>query len=531
MAYDNDSSSLASKDGDISLNSITKPKSTWKGALWDTFDSSTEERRLLFKLDAVLLTFASLGYFLKNLDQSNINSAFVSGMKEDLGMFGNQLTTAITMWTIGYVIGQIPSNLLLTRVSPRWWIPTLELGWGICTLFSYKVKSYQALYGIRFLVGLFEAGFYPGMQYIIGNFYTPRELGKRAVIFHTAGGMGTLLSSVLQAAAYSNLNGHNGLAGWRWLFIIDAVITIPIAALGYVFLPALPGQSGNKPTFWLSQAELDLTDRRMAAIGRKPKAPITKERLRGFLKSWHLPVLTLLYVLWNNSLNASSIMPLWLKSFNTKEKTVYTVPQINHLPMAITGVYIITAYFFAWTSDGILRGRRWIWLAFTSLLNACVCISLANLPVHSKIPSHFVLYYMTNIGGGMSGLHFAWANEICTADNEERALVVASMNDFAYVVQAIVPNFVWKQTDYPKSTKGLYYSFALSLAHVAWTLLTRELHQLELRKNRKAATNPAIGYGSTIRIEDEEGGAESPGAKLTVSQGKAPEEFIVSTAK
>jgi MFS transporter, ACS family, pantothenate transporter len=74
----------------------------------------------------------------------------------------------------------------------------------------------------------------------------------------------------------------------------------------------------------------------MAAVGRKPKAPVTKERLRGFLKSWHLPTLTMLYILWNNSTNATTIMPLWLKSFNTKENIVYTVPQINHLPMAIT---------------------------------------------------------------------------------------------------------------------------------------------------------------------------------------------------
>lgn len=70
-------------------------------------------------------------------------------MKEDLGMNGNQLTYATTMWTVGYVLGQIPSNLILTRVAPRYWIPALEIVWGICTLASYKVNSYQQLYAIR----------------------------------------------------------------------------------------------------------------------------------------------------------------------------------------------------------------------------------------------------------------------------------------------------------------------------------------------------------------------------------------------
>lgn len=152
---------------------VVKPISTWKGYIWDTWELPKEERWLLFKLDAFVLTFASvssqllkpktdadrvaqLGYFLKNIDQSNVNNAFLSGMEEDLSMFGNQLVTSTSIFTVGYVIGQIPSNLLLTRVSPRWVIPSLELGWGISTICTSTVKSYKALYALRFLVGLFE---------------------------------------------------------------------------------------------------------------------------------------------------------------------------------------------------------------------------------------------------------------------------------------------------------------------------------------------------------------------------------------
>jgi ACS family pantothenate transporter-like MFS transporter len=85
-----------------------RPQANWKSYIWDTFDKSTEERRFLFKLDAVLLTFASLGYFIKYLDQININNAFVSGMREDLGFFGNELNYMQTYWTVGYILGEIP---------------------------------------------------------------------------------------------------------------------------------------------------------------------------------------------------------------------------------------------------------------------------------------------------------------------------------------------------------------------------------------------------------------------------------------
>ena len=115
-----------------------------------------------------------IGYFLKNLDQTNVNNAFLSGMEEDLQMYGNQLVTSTSIWTVGYVIGQIPSNLLLTRISPRWVIaavsifptsvtptsltlrPQLETGWGIATICTSSVQSYKALYALRFCVGLFE---------------------------------------------------------------------------------------------------------------------------------------------------------------------------------------------------------------------------------------------------------------------------------------------------------------------------------------------------------------------------------------
>lgn len=88
-----------------------KPKHTWRFYFWDSLDKSPEERRFLFKLDAVVLTFASLGYFIKNLDQINVTNAFVSGMKEDLGLYGNQLNYMITCWTVGYVVGEIPRYL------------------------------------------------------------------------------------------------------------------------------------------------------------------------------------------------------------------------------------------------------------------------------------------------------------------------------------------------------------------------------------------------------------------------------------
>jgi MFS transporter, ACS family, pantothenate transporter len=87
---------------------LAKPEATWRSYFWDTLDKSPAERRFLFKLDAVLMSLASFAFFIKYLDQVNINNAFVSGMREDLKLYGNELNYMQTAWTIGYIIGEIP---------------------------------------------------------------------------------------------------------------------------------------------------------------------------------------------------------------------------------------------------------------------------------------------------------------------------------------------------------------------------------------------------------------------------------------
>ncbi len=104
------------------------------------------------------------------------------------------------------------------------------------------------------------------------------------MIFWLAGSVGTLFSGFLQAAAYKNLNGVHGLAGWRWLFIVDGIITLPLALLGYLFFPNLP-QSGVK-TWWTTEEEHQLSIRRMKAVGRAGKEKWSRKKVVRILGSW-----------------------------------------------------------------------------------------------------------------------------------------------------------------------------------------------------------------------------------------------------
>ncbi|KAF7304315.1 MFS general substrate transporter [Mycena chlorophos] len=479
----------------------SKQKQSWVGYLWDTADLGVEERRLLFKVDASLLLFASLGYFIKNLDQSNITSAFFAGMKEDLNMYGNQLVHATSFWTAGYVIGQIPSNLLLTRIPPQYVIPTLELAWGLATLATYSVKSVESLYAIRFFVGLFESGFYPGMHYILGSWYTPRELSKRSTLFWAAGSLGTMFSGFLQTAAYNNLDGVRGLAGWRWLMIVDAIVTIPIALFGFIFLPNLPWNA--KPNVLLTEADIALARARMRAIGRKesepwswPKARPIILSLRRILTGWHIYILPMEYILWNNG-SAQSPMQYWMKAFNVEPYPVpgksWTVSQIQLLPLPATAIFVVVALILAWISDGPLKGRRYPIIILGAILVLVFDIIWLRMPLWENIPGHFAYFYLMVLGTTAGPLILNWISEITQADNELRAICVAMGNDLAYAVQAVAPNFVWQTVDFPRATKGYHWSIVLQVLLLVWTGLILFLLHRDRKKTEKRRAEEEAG--------------------------------------
>ncbi|KAK4699017.1 MFS transporter, ACS family, pantothenate transporter, partial [Phenoliferia sp. Uapishka_3] len=359
-----------------------------------------------------------------------------------------------------------------------------------------------------------------------------------------------MFSGFLQAAAYKNLNGQseilaslmrtayllcgtgvNGLAGWRWLFIIDAIITIPIAIFGFLFLPDSPWDA--KPSFILSAADIDLARARMKAAGRAEAEPWSKAKAKRIFSSWHIYVFPLLYVIWVRSVfsrfshystpthlfvasqNNSFIqapMGYWLKSFNKVPHPVpgktYTVEQINLLPLPTTAIFVVAALVFAWVSDGPLKGRRWPLIPVGAIITVSADSSsrflessslnidplfqiiiaslLIKLPLYGHDTAHFVLYYLIQLGSGCGPAILNWAAEVCGDDNEKRALVIALGNDFAYVVQAIAPNFVWKTTDFPKATKGLSWVIGLSALLILWTALTVYLcHRDERITQRK----------------------------------------------
>lgn len=144
-------------------------------------------------------------------------------MQEDLSMFGNEYTYAVTCYTVAYAVMQIPSNIIIQYIRPSYWLAAMEICWGTFTFAQAGVRNSNMLYAFRFLVGLFESSFFPVMLFVLGSWYTKTELAKRIAIFHMTAPVGSAFGGYLQAAIHESLDGHHGIAGWRWLYIICGV--------------------------------------------------------------------------------------------------------------------------------------------------------------------------------------------------------------------------------------------------------------------------------------------------------------------
>jgi ACS family pantothenate transporter-like MFS transporter len=339
-----------------------------------------------------------------------------------------------------------------------------------------KCTNATQIYVLRFFIGLAESAFYPGMQYIIGSWYRKDELAKRSCIFHASSAIGTMFSGYLMAAVY-HLDGQNGFRGWQWLFIIDTVISLPIAVAGFFILPDLPEITR---AWYFSPDEISLAQKRMQLEGRANRSPFSRSKFKKIFTSWHIYALTALYIFFNNGNGASSqpAFQLWLKAQG------YSVTAINTYPTITSAIAVVTTLLYAWSSDTIFRGERWPPMVFSGCINIIVYSSLTvwNIPDGWK----WACFLLAGFGGGISGLTFAWAHEICGDDNEERALVTGSMNEMAYVIQAWLPLLIWQQVEAPAYPKGYPTMIFVAVALISTALLIRYLQRRDEKKNNNS---------------------------------------------
>ncbi|KAH8789759.1 major facilitator superfamily domain-containing protein [Hyaloscypha finlandica] len=440
------------------------------------------EGKLVRKIDFFILTFCCLMYFTNYLDRSNLANAYVSGMKEELGFKGNQYNQINTVFTVGYVVGQVPSNLALYHLKPRIFFPSMMFIWGALTMLTAAVHNPRDIMAIRFFQGIAESSTFVGTHYILGSWYTARELGKRSGIFTSSGLAGTMFGGFLQTAINSSLNGARGMSGWRWLFIIDGLITIPIAIYGLMLFPDTPSTTS---AFYLSPSE------RALAISRVPEVPERRPWNLDFVKrvfsSWYWYGFVMLWIIAGEteSFSSNSLLALYMKS--TKR---YSVAQLNNYPTGVPAVGIVSTLFWATLTD-FLGGKRYLvgyWIGITGVVTAAMILN-----PHASTASIFGAYYWAGTVYACQATFFAWANDAMRWEEDSlRAVVIASMNCGSNAVNAWWSILFYSANFAPRFTKGMWAMIGTSIALVIWT---SGLLYMANNAEKKRATEAQVGVG------------------------------------
>ncbi|KAJ2891352.1 hypothetical protein MKZ38_000556 [Zalerion maritima] len=216
------------------------------------------ERKLLTKLDLTIYPILFIVYMMSFLDRINISNARIQGLTDDIDLSGNKWNIALFIYFVPYILLEVPSNILIRKVRPSWYLGGLMFCWGIINMCMAFVKSYGALVALRFLLGGFEAGVLPGIIYLTSMYYKRHEYQKRMSFFFCSTLIGGAFGGLL-AYAIAKMDGQKGMAGWQWIFLIEGAVTSVIAIIAAFVIVDWP--EGNK---YLTADELALLKRRLA---------------------------------------------------------------------------------------------------------------------------------------------------------------------------------------------------------------------------------------------------------------------------
>ncbi|OAP60047.1 hypothetical protein AYL99_05049 [Fonsecaea erecta] len=234
-------------------------------ALLSSF-TAEEDRKVMRKVDRRFLLLIGLMYMLKNVDYTNAATVKVLQVGEprnvlkELNMTADEYNWVQSIYFISYIVFEVPSNLLLKKMTPRKWQSRIIGSWGLVLACHAAVQNKQGLYAARFFLGMAEAGLFPGLAAQLCSWYRSDEMGKPIMWMfgfqNCAGIVGSLV-----AYGISYMNGVSGLSAWRWVYLLEGLFTILFAGVVFLVLPDYP--KSPRSAKWLTPREQEYLELRL----------------------------------------------------------------------------------------------------------------------------------------------------------------------------------------------------------------------------------------------------------------------------
>ncbi|KAI0845359.1 MFS general substrate transporter [Daldinia vernicosa] len=435
------------------------------------------EAKLSRKIDLRVLPILFAIYIVAFLDRVNISNALTLGLPAELGLVGDQPNIALTIFFAPYIVFEIPSNILMKKLGPRIWISACILSFGVVMIGQGFVQSFGGLLATRFFLGLAEAGIFPGSFYLISFWYEKAEAQKRFTVYWSstifAGAFGGLLAS-----AIANMDDIRGLSSWRWVFILEGIVTVLIGLLAFICVTDFPREAK-----WLSQEEKELLLQKTGA-NESHTVPVTTRDVLTFLtepKQWFAAVMYLTILIPSYSIVYFLPTIIQTLGYTTIQIQLHSVPPFA----AALGFTIVIAY----ASDRLQMRSPFIFLGLMLLIGGLAIL----ISVHGA--THFSAEYaaLCLVAMGSSGVG---GNIVCwyvmnLRGHVERSIGSAWMICFGNI-GGIIATFLFLKKDAPYYVSG----YSVCLAMSALCVVSCASYGLLIRREIKANLEYEIGGSS-----------------------------------
>lgn len=320
---------------------------------------SAVEQSTIRKISWRLVPFVALMFFINFLDRTAISFAGPNGMTEDLGLTALQFGLASGIFFIGYILLEVPSNMALHRYGARRWLARIMISWGIVSLLFTWVSSVEGLYTLRLLLGIAEAGFFPGAILYLSMWVPSRHRGKILALFYLAQPLTVVFGAPL-AAAFIQQHGLFGLEGWRVMFMGVSIPAIVIGVIALFWLVDSPRQAK-----WLNEDEKNWLTKELEAEASQ-KQDAKRHSVRTVMGNGRVWTLCLIYFGFIYGLYALAFfLPTIIAGFQQQFGTTFNVMQKG----LVTGApYLVAAVvMFFWSKDASRRGCKTWHIAIPAL--------------------------------------------------------------------------------------------------------------------------------------------------------------------
>ncbi|KAK5721323.1 hypothetical protein LTR17_014693 [Elasticomyces elasticus] len=416
------------------------------------------EIRLVKKLDRWIMPMLWSMYWLNYLDRNAIALARLSTLEDDLKLTGSQYQTCVSILFVGYILGQVPSNMLITRIRPSWYMSGCMAVWAVATACTALATNFTGLLLTRFFLGVIEAPYYPGALYILSIFYTRKEIATRISILYTGNILATAFAGLIAAGVFAGLEGSHGIAGWQWLFLLQGGVTFVIAVIAAFILPDDPLN-----TKWLTPEERLLANSRIVVdtVGASEKTTVWQ----GLKNAASDPKLWLFAFMQHMHLAANGFKNFFPTAVKTLGFSRTVTLCLTCPPYLIAGIVSIL-----WSiSSGRFNERTWHITIAKAVAIFGFVLGCATLNTGAR---YFAMCVFAVGTYAVNSIILGWVSATCGQTKEKKSVSLAIVNTIANASFIWTP-YLWPDSDEPRYAIAMSSSAAFSFACAAGAWVMR----------------------------------------------------------